>query len=462
MPNAIRQAQPPLEFLPPALSFWVLAMTRMLLPFWMRHKLHVADIQADQIERLVALYRQFQGGQVRILLAFRHPTTDDPFAMAYLLWHMVPKAARRAGIKLKKPVHSHFIYDRGISLWAGTFVNWLFPRLGGTPILRGKADRQGLKSARDLLVNSVFPLSVAPEGGTNDHNERIGVLEPGAAQLGFWCAEDIHKAGRSEETFVIPIGIQYSYIQPPWAKLEALMSDIEQSCGLNQPSYPSGLLDDPRADALYGRLLGLGEHLLNLMEGFYKRFYDDSLCPSAMPQDALERNEQVTARLQIYLEAALTVAEGRLGVKPQGNCMDRCRRLEQAGWDRIFREDVDQLSAIERGMADWMAEDASLALWHMRLAERLTVITGNYIIQKPSADRFAEMLIIMWRITTWLEGKKQEQVPNLGAKRLRLTVGEPLSVTQRYPHYQENRRSARAAVQQLTNDLQQAMAQMIR
>lgn len=463
MPNAIRQVQPPLEFLPSALNLGVLATNRMVLPLWMRYKLHITDIQADNLEQLVQLYRQFQDGRVRLLFTFRHPTTDDPFAMAYLLWCLVPKAARRAGIKLKKPIHSHFIYDRGISLWAGTFVNWLFPRLGGTPILRGKADRQGLKSARDLLVNSIFPLSVAPEGGTNDHNERMNTLEPGAAQLGFWCAEDIHKAGRTEETLIIPIGIQYSYVEAPWEKLEVLMGDIEQSCGFTQKSYPAGLIDDPRADALYGRLLGLGEHLLNLMEGFYKRFYQ-GLCPAAatLPKDGLERNEQVTARLQIYLEAALKVAEERLGVKPQGNCMDRCRRLEQAGWDRIFREDVAHLSPIERGMADWMAEDASLALWHMRLAERLTVITGNYIIQKPSADRFAEMLIILWRITAWLEGKKQGETPNLGAKRLRLTVGEPLSVSQRLSHYQENRRSARVAVQQLTEDLQMAMAQMIR
>ena len=463
MPNAIRQVQPPLEFLPSAINLGVLAANRMVLPLWMRYKLHITNVQTDNLEQLVRLYRQFQDGQVRLLFTFRHPTTDDPFAMAYLLWCLVPKAASRAGIKLKKPVHSHFIYDRGISLWAGTFVNWLFPRLGGTPILRGKADRQGLKSARDLLVNSVFPLSVAPEGGTNDHNERMNALEPGAAQLGFWCAEDIHKAGRTEETLIVPIGIQYSYVEAPWEKLEILMGDIEQSCGFTQQSYPAGLIDDPRADALYGRLLGLGEHLLNLMEGFYKRFYQ-GLCPAAatLPKDGLERNEQVTARLQIYLEAALKVAEERLGVKSQGNCMDRCRRLEQAGWDRIFREDVAQLSPIERGMADWMAEDASLALWHMRLAERLTVITGNYIIQIPSADRVAEMLIILWRITAWLEGKKQGQTPNLGAKRLRLTVGEPLSVTQRWSHYQENRRSARGAVQQLTEDLQTAMAQMIR
>jgi 1-acyl-sn-glycerol-3-phosphate acyltransferase len=459
--NAIRQAQPPLKFLPPALNLKVLAATRMLLPFWMRYKLHVVDIQPVHIERLVDVYRQFQRGQVRVLLAFRHPSTDDPFTMAYLLWCLVPKAARRMGVKLKKPIHSHFIYDRGISLWAGGFVNWLFPRLGGTPILRGKADRQGLKSARDLLVSSIHPLSVAPEGATNDHSERMNVLEPGVAQLGFWCAEDIQKAGRSQETLIVPIGIHYSYIQPPWAKLEALMGEMEQSCGLHHPGYPAGILSDPRADVLYGRLLALSEYLVNLMENFYKRLYEPLCQSSVISQDGLGRNEQITARLQIYLETALKVAEERLGVKPQGNSMDRCRRIEQAGWDRIFREDLEQLSEIERGMADWMAEDASLALWHMRLAERLTVITGDYILQKPSADRFAEMLVILWRITAWLEGKQPAQPPNLGSKRLRITIGEPLSVTQRWPQYQESRRSARAAVQQLTDDLQKTLAQMI-
>lgn len=459
--NAIRQAQPPLKFLPPALNLKVLAATRMLLPFWMRYKLHVVDIQPVHIERLVDVYRQFQRGQVRVLLAFRHPSTDDPFTMAYLLWCLVPKAARRMGVKLKKPIHSHFIYDRGISLWAGGFVNWLFPRLGGTPILRGKADRQGLKSARDLLVSSIHPLSVAPEGATNDHSERMNVLEPGVAQLGFWCAEDIQKAGRSQETLIVPIGIHYSYIQPPWAKLEALMGEMEQSCGLHHPGYPAGILSDPRADVLYGRLLALSEYLVNLMENFYKRLYEPLCQSSTISQDGLGRNEQITARLQIYLETALKVAEERLGVKPQGNSMDRCRRIEQAGWDRIFREDLEQLSEIERGMADWMAEDASLALWHMRLAERLTVITGDYILQKPSADRFAEMLVILWRITAWLEGKQPAQPPNLGSKRLRITIGEPLSVTQRWPQYQESRRSARAAVQQLTDDLQKTLAQMI-
>lgn len=69
------------------------------------------------------------------------------------------------------------------------------------------------------------------------------------------------------------------------------------------------------------------------------------------------------------------------------------------------------------------------------------------IIQKPSADRYAEMWVILWRITTGLEGKKPDQLPNLGLKRLAIANHESLSVSQRWPHYQENRRSARDAVQ---------------
>jgi 1-acyl-sn-glycerol-3-phosphate acyltransferase len=460
LPDAIRQAQPPLQFLPPNLQFWVLRSIRFALPAWLRYKLHITEVQTANLEQLVKLYERFQAGQIRMLLAFRHPTTDDPFTMANLIWRRVPRLAKKLGVRLQQPIHSHFIYDRGISLWAGPVVNWLFPRLGGTPILRGKADRMGLKTARDLLVSSQFPLAVAPEGATNDHNQLLSPLEPGIAQLSFWCTEDLAKANRDEEMLIVPIGIQYSYIQPPWDELEALLTQIEQSCG-QAPSEAAHVLSDPRADALYGRLLGLGEHLLSLMEMFYRQFRVQT-CPEAIAKtEHLPRNERLTARIKMHLESALQVAESRLGVKPQGTSVDRCRRLEQAGWDRIFRDQLPQMSRVERGLADWIAEDASMALWHMRLAERLTVITSDYIVQKPTADRFAELVIILWRIVAWLEGKPVTRLPKLGPRRVLMTVGEPISATARAAQYQESRQSARKAVQELTEELRHQMEKLI-
>ncbi|RMD67952.1 MAG: hypothetical protein D6822_07755 [Cyanobacteria bacterium J149] len=50
---------------------------------------------------------------------------------------------------------------RGILLWAGQGIGWLYSHLGATPIQRGKLDRLGLKSARELFLNRNFPLAAA-------------------------------------------------------------------------------------------------------------------------------------------------------------------------------------------------------------------------------------------------------------------------------------------------------------
>jgi hypothetical protein len=97
-------------------------------------------------------------------MAFRHPSVDDPFCMTHLLWRLVPQVAKQQGISLQRPIHAHFIYDRGIPLWAGSQMGWLYSRLGGTPIHRGKADWRGLRSARDLFANAQLPMAAAPEG----------------------------------------------------------------------------------------------------------------------------------------------------------------------------------------------------------------------------------------------------------------------------------------------------------
>ena len=190
MANVITNIQPALDFLPPDFNPGVRQLCQAVVPFWIRFKTPIADIQADQVERLVDLYQQFEAGKIRFLMAFRHPDPDDPLCMSQLLWRFVPAIAKQQGISLSYPVHAHFMYDRGIPLWAGNYVTWLFPRLGGSSILRGKVDRLGLKSARELFVNGQFPMAAAPEGATNGHNQNISSLEPGIAQLGFWCVED--------------------------------------------------------------------------------------------------------------------------------------------------------------------------------------------------------------------------------------------------------------------------------
>ncbi|MGG6237185.1 1-acyl-sn-glycerol-3-phosphate acyltransferase [Nodosilinea sp. AN01ver1] len=468
MVNPSTRAQPPLGFIPPALDRRVLALVRLGLPYWMRWREQVQQVDVVNADGLVHLLQAFNAQETRFLLAFRHPSPLDSYCLGHLLWYAVPQRAKELGIELKRPVHSHFIYDRGIPLWAGSWVGWIYSRLGGTPIQRGKVDRQGLRSARNLLANGQFPLAAAPEGGNNGHTEIVSPLEPGVAQMGFWCVEDMQSQGRSERVAIAPLGIAYRYITPPWKELDRWLDRLEHDNGLaSSPTYSLGDTSAAAIEFRYQRLYTLGEHLLTLMEDYYNRVYGAALTSPSPKAAPLTKPLNETAanhfadRLAALMNAALQVAETYFKLPPKGGPIDRCRRIEQAGWERIFRQDVvgnPPPSDVERGLADREAEEASLRMWHMRLVESFVAVTGQYVKQRPSAERFAETVMILRDTVCLIQGQNPFPRPKLGPQRAVLTVGEPISVSDRFPDYKANRKQA---VAQLTADLQAALEAMI-
>jgi hypothetical protein len=482
LPNPITQAQPPLEFIEPEFNPLVYKTTQLLQPAWVRWRAKIADVQVSNPEVLVDLYRQFQEGKIRFMMAFRHPSTNDPLCMNYLLSNYLGKVAKQKGIKLQHPIHAHFIYDRGIPLWAGKGVGWYYAQMGCTPIRRGRVDLVGLRSIRQLFTSGQFPMAAAPEGATNGHNEIMSPIEPGIAQFGFWCIEDLLKAGRpsrylqssAQQVMILPIGLQYHYLSTPWEAIANLLTQLEADSGL-QPCGEADLkveangegsnLSEPQQMVLYKRLIRLGEHLLPMVEKFYAKFYHQNLTLSAHsepPQPILfSTNRNLAERLQVLMNAALNVAEQHFAIAPKGTITDRCRRLEQAGWDWIYRDDlknVENLSPVEKGLADRIAEEASLRLWHMRLVESFVSVTGQYVIEKPTGDRFAEILLIFWDMVTRIKGEVPFPRPQLGVQGVKITIGQPLSVSDRWETYQVSRRQAVAG---LTQDLQTALEAMI-
>ena len=471
MTDTIDRVQPPLEFLPPAYNPQVRRVVQWVLPTVTHYTTTLADVEAKNVETLVELYRQFQDKKIRLLLAFRHPAAKDPFTLGHLIWTLVPRTAQQLNVPLRSPVHTHFLYDRGIPLWLGDWVKWLFPRLGGTPIHRGKLDLVGLRSARDLFVNGEFPLTAAPEGATNGHNELVSPLEPGISQLGFWCVEDLRKAGRDEQVLILPIGIRYEYLTPPWVELEKILTQLETDAGLEELTVIRDRLDET---VMYQRLYRLGEYLLCMMESYYTRFFHVSLpspAPSQSggtsegdrPKSTILTSAMFTARLNALMDAALQVAEQFFALPPKGTVIDRCRRLEQAAWDCIYREDLnlDMISPLERGLADRVAEEADLRVWHMRLVESFVAVTGQYVREKPTAERFADTTLLIWDMMCRIKGGNVFKRPKLGAQKALITIGEPISVSDRWESYQGGRKNARQAVADLTRDLQLSLESMI-
>lgn len=452
MSSVVATAQPPLHFLPQRFSYPVWWTVARLLPFYIRYGLGLNRVEGVNVETLARYYQQFQQGQVRLLIAFRHPCTDDPLVMGYLMWHLLPQTARRLGIRLRPPTNGYFLYDRGIPLWAGEQIGWLFSRLGGISIMRGKLDSPALRSARELLLEGRFPLAAAPEGATNEHNELVAPLEPGVAQLGFWCLEDLAKAGRSLPVVILPVGIQYTLSQPSWERMTMLMTQLENRLGCPTNSHST----EPQA--LYHRLLNLAMHLLDRLETFYATSYRQDF-PRLPPFDS--PNAELAARIQRLLNSALVVAESYFGLKASEDFVSRCRRIEQAAWERMFRADLAQLSAVERCLADWLAEEANVRLRHMRLAERFTSITGSYVREKFTINRFADIVLILWRTFDWLEGKSPNVNRLVGLRQVRVSVGEPLNLESYWPLYRRDRQGARQAVKEVTEQIRQQFEALI-
>jgi hypothetical protein len=106
-----------------------------------------------------------------------------------------------------------------------------------------------------------------------------------------------------------------------------------------------------------------------------------------------------------------------------------------------------------------VAEEAHLRLWHMRLVETFVSVTGHYVLEKPTFDRYAETLLLLWDMVTRIKGKLPFPRPQLGQQRVQMTVGAPIVVSDRWDSYQSNRRQS---VAKLTQDLQIALEEMIR
>lgn len=494
LPYALDRAQPPLRFIPPAYSPWFLRVVHWVLPLLLRVRLSpwmptgITRLRVINSETLADLYHRFQQGELRLLMAFRHVEIDDPLCGLYLLSQAVPQAARRQGLSLRRPLHVHFLYERGMPLWAGAWLGWVLSHLGGIPIRRGRQpDWPALRLARQTMQTGQWPMAVAPEGATNGHSEKVGPLEHGTAQLAVWCVGDLAKAHRSEAVYVIPVNIQYRYRRANWARLGRLLSHLEKESGLPpyaekaEKGFPN-LSHKPRMLAewaggrqhlkrreakgttpieteIYARIERLGTHLLSQLEAFYCRFYHQQQL-AFEPQAAPTLGE----RLQTVLEAALQVGEQYFGLTGHGNLAERCRRLEEAGWTYIYREDLcdrTHLSPLERGLADWVAQEASLRMLHMRLVETFVAVSDTYLQEPPSFQRCAEMSLLMFDLLARLRGDKLPRRPRLGHRQATLTVGDPISVTDRWPQCHRDHRAARRAVQSLTQCLQQSLTQMI-
>jgi hypothetical protein len=112
--------------------------------------------------------------------------------------------------------------------------------------------------------------------------------------------EDLKKANREEQVFIIPIGIKYSYVNPPWQKIDRLLSKLEADSGL--PITELSQTGKDREGILYQRVLRLAAYLISEMEEFYHRFYHQDF-PEIITSE-IPINEVLITRLHRLMDTA--------------------------------------------------------------------------------------------------------------------------------------------------------------
>jgi hypothetical protein len=414
------QAQGALSYQPPRFVPWVYTLMRLGAPAYLRLVEGIDRVQMKGAERLIDAYRQFYSGSARLLLAFRHASVHDAPVMTCLLSRVLPRAARRAHLELGGLPHAHYLYGRGVTLWAGGGSAFLIPRIAALSIMNRRSDSQGVAAIRQFLIDGPFPMALAPEGQVTYHNHRLGPMEPGAARLGLWGLRELERRHRSEEILILPLAVQYGYPRRPGRILRQVMQRAAGRAGLQLPP----------GESAYEGLMSLTEQLVGRMEEFYRRFYRHAFACGAQGSGTTEGGS-LQARIERVCQAALRVPEGFMDLRSEGDLLARVFAVRQKGWDYLFRADLparELRSPLQRVLADRLADEAYLHLRHNELVDVLEYLRPDYIGPEASTNRLIEYALNLADVVNRLCGGDISHRYSPPHKAAEVRVGEPLAL----------------------------------
>jgi hypothetical protein len=415
----IAEAKAPVQLAQNKIRPPVVAFFRLISPLYMKAALGFSRVRLVHGERLAQAYADFFQGKTRLLIAFRHPYGDEAQLMAYVIGRLIAKEAKARGVKLGQKPHAHFVHGYEVPLWAGAFERWLLPRVGALPVYHAKFDSLSIKRIRSLMKDGQYPIALAPEGQVSYSSEEAPRLESGAARICLWCAEDLHREGRSEDVVLLPISIQQRWPKATEKSLDALIAAMEGECGLAQVVGETSRFE---------RLKRLGEAVLAAAEHQYRHFYGAELPDSGELSSA--------QRLSNLRQAALATAEHCFHLKPEGDEIRRVYRIRQTGWDRIFRTDLTETavshptSALHRSMADRLAGEAWYASRHMELVDLAYYLDLDRLKLEDPLELYIETAQNYYDWISRLKGGNISHRKNLRPKEGIVIVATPLSVAQ--------------------------------
>jgi len=415
----------PLRFVPPRLNRIVLQSIRCLTPLYLKAALGLRFGQTENLERLIGEYQDFFSGTSKLVLVFRHVHVNDAQAIFYLLNTILPKSARREKIHFPIHPHAHFLYGRGVPVWGGKWLEWLFSHGGGIPVFHRKLDREALDVLRYHLLNGAYPIALAPEGQVTYHNGVVHPIEPGFAQIALWAHTDLRTHGFNHDVRVLPISQHYQYGRDG----EKVLLDL-----LDRLRIETGILikhDNHSTYTPVSILYKTGAALLKRIEDFYRVYYgikefsEENLAGS-------DEKECSRRRVERLVDTVLKMQEHRLGIHhPPRGFTPRIFVVRQAGWDRVFRERTGadgDMPLLEASLNEYLAVEAGLFARHLELVDLLAYLQPEYALESGDVNRHIEFALNLLDTVNRLKGGTIGQRYNVRPSEVTISIGTPLSL----------------------------------
>jgi len=412
-----------LKFVAPRLNPLLLRLARTLGPLYVRSVLGLRIHRPERMDTLLQEYQQFTGDSSKLIIVFRHVHVHDAQVLFYTLNNLLPSYARAQKVRLTKRPHAHFLYGRGVPVWGGKRLEWLFSRLGGIPVHHRKLDRSGLDVVRTYMLQGKYPIALAPEGQVTYHNQIVHELEPGFAQLSLWAQQDLHKQGLDQDVRIVPISQFYQYGKNEQEKRKVLLSLIHE---LQSETGLDILSGDTLPKNVQPILSQLGADIFSKIEQFYSQYF-------GILTRTVGARECSRCRVEGLVDALLGMQERHYSIQhPPKGLTPRIYIVRLAGWNRIFVQDdavYSKESPLDKSLNEYLAAEAELYARHLEVVDLLAYLHPEYSLESQDTNRHIEFLLNLLDVVNRLEGGTIGQRRHPRSCQVSLQVGEPVSLS---------------------------------
>lgn len=413
-----------LKFVAPRLNPLVLQLARTFGPLYVKSVLGLRIQRPEKINTLLQEYQQFTHGSSKLIIVFRHVHVHDAQVLFYTLNNLLPNYARTQKARIARRPHAHFLYGRGVPVWGGKHLEWLFSRLGGIPVHHRKLDRNGLDVVRSYMLQGKYPIALAPEGQVTYHNQIVHELEPGFAQLSLWAQQDLRRNGLDQDVRIVPISQYYQYGKNEQERRRVLLSLINEL----QTEMGMDTLSDTLPQSVQPILDRVGAELFTKIEQFYTQYYGIQIRTEGGGAWECSRR-----RVEALVDALLRMQERHYGIQhPPKGFTPRIYIVRLAGWNRIFVQGEaagSQESPLDASLNEYLAAEAELYARHLEVVDLLAYLQPEYALDSQDTNRHIEYLLNLLDAANRMQGATIGQRRHPRSCQVSLQVGAPLSLT---------------------------------